>query len=354
MAKRIRRISRTKGLPPGTLVHVGEKKTEKVRITIIDYDGETCEEKTAEKVEECFPFKEKPTVTWINVDGIHLVDVIEKIGGCFGLHPLLLEDILNTGQRPKMDEYGEYLFFVLKMLYHDEARDEITAEQVSIVLGPNFVISFQEREGDVFDPVRERIRTGKGRVRGMKSDYLAYSLMDAIVDNYFVILEKLEDRMELLEEGLGKDPGPAVNEGIRGAKKDMIFLRKSIWPLREVLSAFQRSEAACIEKDTRLYLRDVYDHTIQVMDTVESLRDLVSGMFDTYLSSVSNRMNEVMKVLTIFATTFIPLTFIAGVYGMNFEFMPELKWHLGYFAILFVMTLVAVIMLLYFRKKKWL
>jgi magnesium transporter len=354
MPRLVRRRSVKSGLPPGTLIHIGERKTEKPRITIIDYDETQFKEKEAKKIEECFPFKDKPTVTWINVDGIHQVEIIEKLGSHFGLHPLLLEDILNTEQRPKMEDFGDYIFVVLKMLYYDGKGDEIEAEQVSLILGSNFVISFQEREGDVFDPIRERIRQGKGRIRQAGADYLAYALLDAIVDSCFLILETLGERIEDTEQQLATNPVPATVQLIRKLKKEMIILRKSVWPLREVVSGLERCESALIQKSTGAYLRDVYDHTIQVMDTVESLRDMVSGMLDIYLSSISNRMNEVMKVLTIFAALFIPLTFVAGIYGMNFQFMPELGWRWGYPMILIVMASIAAGMLGYFRRKKWL
>ena len=354
MPRLVRRRSVKSGLPPGTLIHIGERKTEKPRITIIDYDETQFKEKEAKKIEECFPFKDKPTVTWINVDGIHQVEIIEKLGSHFGLHPLLLEDILNTEQRPKMEDFGDYIFVVLKMLYYDGKGDEIEAEQVSLILGSNFVISFQEREGDVFDPIRERIRQGKGRIRQAGADYLAYALLDAIVDSCFLILETLGERIEDTEQQLATNPTPETVHLIRKLKKEMLILRKSVWPLREVVSGLERCESALIQKSTGAYLRDVYDHTIQVMDTVESLRDMVSGMLDIYLSSISNRMNEVMKVLTIFAAIFIPLTFVAGIYGMNFRFMPELGWRWGYPMILIVMASIAAGMLGYFRRKKWL
>lgn len=354
MPRLVKQTSKMAGLPPGTLIHIGERKTEKPRITIIDYGEAQFEEKEAKKIEECFPFKDKPTVTWINIDGIHQVEIIEKLGSHFGLHPLLLEDILNTEQRPKMEDFGDYIFVVLKMLYYDGKRDEIEAEQVSLVLGSNFVISFQEREGDVFDPVRERIRQGKGRIRQAGADYLAYSLLDAIVDSCFLILETLGERIEDTEQQLATNPTRQTLHPIRKLKKEMIILRKSVWPLREVVSGLERCESVLIQESTDAYLRDVYDHTIQVMDTVESLRDMVSGMLDIYLSSISNRMNEIMKVLTIFAVLFIPLTFVAGIYGMNFRYMPELGWHWGYPMILIVMASIAAGMLGYFRRKKWL
>ncbi len=342
------------GLPPGTLVHVGERKAEKVKITIIDYDREHFEEKEVEKIEECFPFKNKPTITWINVDGLQDVKIVEKIGVHFGIHPLVLEDIVHTGQRPKGEDLGDYLFVVLKMIYHDEGEDGIMGEQISLILGQNYVISFQEREGDVFNPIRDRIRNNKGRMRKAGADYLAYALIDAIVDQYFLVLEKFGEKIESLEEELVTNPTAETVHLIHKLKRDLIFLRKSVWPLREVISTLERGESPLIVEPTGIYLRDVYDHTIQVIDTIETFRDMISGMLDIYLSSVSNRMNEVMKVLTIIATIFIPLTFIAGIYGMNFKFMPELEWHWGYPTALIVMLVVVGFMVMYFRRKRWL
>ena len=350
----LKKRSHKTGLPPGSLVYVGEKKTEKVRIRIIDYDELQFEEKEARTIEESFPFKDKPTVTWINVDGLHDVGIIEKLGSHFGLHPLMMEDILNTDHRPKMEDYGNYIFIVLKMLYPGMKKGEIEAEQVSLILGPNFIISFQEREGDVFDPVRDRIRKNKGRIRKAGPDYLAYALMDAVVDNYFLILENISEKIEDTEQQLATSPSPETLQHIRELKNEMIFLRKSIWPLRELISGLGRAESSFIQESTGVYLRDVYDHTIQIIDTVESYRDMISGMVDIYLSSISNKMNEVMKVLTIFASIFIPLTFIAGIYGMNFEFMPELGWRWGYFTLLGFMAIVGISLVFYFKRKKWL
>ncbi len=354
MAKFTKKRSKKAGLPPGTLMHIGDKKTEKTRITLIDYDEAQVQEKEIKNVEECFPFKDTPTVTWINIDGIHDVEVIEKIGKHFNLHPLLREDIANTDQRPKMEDFCDHIFVVLRMLEYDEVKKSIKSEQISLVVGSNFVISFQESTGDIFNPLRERIRTGKGRVRKTGADYLAYSLIDAIVDNYFIILEKIGERIEEIEEKLVTNPTPETLKIIHELKSEMIFLRKSVWPLREVISGLQRMESPLIKESTAVYLRDVYDHTIQVIDTVETFRDMLSGMLDIYLSSISNKMNEIMKVLTIIATIFIPLTFIAGVYGMNFKYMPELEWQFGYFAILILMSVIGFLMLIYFRGKKWL
>lgn len=354
MPKFIKKRSKKAGLPPGTLVHIGERKTEKIKITIMDYDETQFQVRETETLEECYPFKDRPTIIWINIDGIHEIETLEKLGDCFGLHPLTLEDILNTDQRPKIEDYGEYIFIVLKMLYPDDDTGEILSEQVSLVLGKNFVISFQEREGDIFNSVRERIRNGKGRIRKMGADYLVYSLLDSIVDNYFIILEKLGERIEFLEEKLIINPVPETINLIHKLKREMIFLRRSVWPLREVIGSIERGESSLIKGSTNIYLRDVYDHTIQVIDTIETFRDILSGMLDIYLSSVSNRLNAVMKVLTIIATIFMPLTFIAGIYGMNFKYMPELEWRLGYPVILLTMVSIGVLMLVSFRKKKWL
>lgn len=352
MPTRIKKRSKKTGLPPGTLVHIGERKAEQAKITVIDYDAAHWEEKEAKTAAECFPIRDKPTITWINVDGIHQLDIIETLGEHFGLHPLSLEDAVNTDQRPKLEDYGNYLFVVLKALYYDEARDGLEADQVSIVLGPNYVISFQEREKGAFEPVKERIRSG-GRIRSLGADYLAYSLMDAIVDNYFSVLEALGERIELLEEKLVARPRPETLKELHNLKSEMIYLRKSVWPLREVVSALERRESSLVQEGTGVYLKDVYDHTIQVIDNIETYRDMLSGMMDIYLSSISNRMNEIMKVLTIIATIFIPLTFVVGVYGMNFRYMPELEWAWGYPAVLLFMLAVGVLMLVYFRRNRW-
>jgi magnesium transporter len=351
-----KRMSHKAGLPPGSLVHIGRRKVEQTRITIIDYDEKRVQEKEAKTVEECFPFKDQPTVTWVNIDGIHDMDIIEKVGKHFGIHPLVLEDIVNTGQRPKVEDFENYLFFVVKMLTYEEndKKGSINSEQVSILVGPHFVISFQERQGDVFEAIRDRLRNDKGRIRKEGSDYLAYALIDAIVDGYFIVLENLGDRIEGLEDAVIEDPSSQTLQKINGLKREMITLRRSVWPLREVIGSLERGGSSLIQPTTMTYLRDLYDHTVQVADTIETYRDMVAGTRDTYLSSVSNRMNEIMKVLTIIATIFIPVTFIAGVYGMNFKFMPELAWRGSYFVVLGVMAAVALVMIAYFKKKDWL
>ncbi|MGC9308738.1 MAG: magnesium/cobalt transporter CorA [Thermoplasmatota archaeon] len=342
------------GLPPGSLVYRGEKPAGPVKITLLDYDASHLEEREIQQVEECFPFKDEPTITWVNIDGLHEVDILEKIGRHFDIHPLVLEDIMHTEQRPKMEDFDDYIFLIFKMFYYDPTADHLKTEQVSLLLGPNWVISFQEEPGDVFELIRERIRSAKGRIRKMGADYLAYALMDAVVDNYFLVLEKIGEAVEDIEEEVVADPDPETLQHIHRLKRGLIYLRKSVWPLREVISGLERVETDLIDKQTGIFLRDVYDHTIQVIDTVETFRDMVSGMLDVYLSSVSNKMNEVMKVLTVIATIFIPLTFIAGIYGMNFAHMPELEWQWSYPFVWLVMGCVAIVMLIYFRRKQWL
>ncbi|TFH04793.1 MAG: magnesium/cobalt transporter CorA [Methanosarcina sp.] len=342
------------GLAPGTLVHVGEKKAERIVISLCAYNSEELIEKELQTVEECLAFKDKPGMNlWVNVDGLDRVEVIEKLGSYFKIHPLTLEDVLNTGQRPKMEDYDSYIYTVLKMILLDEEREEIIIDQVSIILGPNYILSFQEREGDVFDPLRERLKNPASRLRKNGVDHLAYSLIDAIVDNYFLILEHFGEEIEDLEEKLIVDPMPETMRMIQKHKRDMIILRRSVWPLRELINSLQRAESGLIKETTQIYLRDIYDHTIQVIDSIEAFRDILSSMVDVYLSSLSNRMNDIMKVLTIIATIFIPLTFVAGVYGMNFDYMPELRWHWGYPVVILSMALIGISMFLYFKKRKW-
>ncbi|MBN2012866.1 magnesium/cobalt transporter CorA [candidate division KSB1 bacterium] len=350
----IRKSSKKVGLAPGTLIHVGEQKVEKPRIRVIDFDETHHQEMELQNVEDSFPFKDSPTVTWLNIDGLHDISIIEKIGTHFDIHPLVLEDILHTSQRPKLEDYDHYIYIVLKMIHYKASDDEIQEEQFSLLLGDTFVITFQERVGDIFNPVRDRIRSGKFRIKKRKSDYLTYALIDAVIDNYFIVLENLSEHIENLEDDVLDHPSPDIGHKIHTLKRKLLSLRKSIWPLREVISELQRSESPLFEESTAPYLKDVYDHTIQVIDTIETFRDMVSGLLDTYMTSVSNRMNEVMKVLTIIATIFIPLTFLAGIYGMNFDFMPELKWHWSYFVLWAAMIIVAIIMIIFFRKKRWL
>lgn len=342
------------GLPPGTLVHIGEERTGEPKVTLIDYDESHLLEKDLPSFEGLSAFMDRPSVTWVNVDGIQQVEILERIGNEFGLHPLVMEDILNTDQRPKVEEYDGYVYIVLKMLFCEEGCEDIYTEQVSLVLGRNFVLSFQEGiRGDVFEQVRGRIRNERGKARRMGADYLVYCLLDAVVDHYFHALERLGDQVEEIEDELVERPTIETLHDIHYMKRELLFLRKAVWPLREVLGRLERGEAVFFGDATRLYLRDVYDHTVQVIETLETFRDMVTGMLDIYLSSVSNRLNSVMKVLTVIATIFIPLTFIVGIYGMNFRYMPELEWRYGYALVWAVMIAIALSMVIVFKRKRW-
>jgi len=343
------------GLPPGSLIHIGERLSDRVKITLMDYDADNLEEKQIERLDDCAACRDKPSVTWIHIDGIHDIQFLERLGAIFNLHPLTLEDILNTDQRPKVEDYGHYIFVVLKSFSLSETtEDAIKSEQISLVFGSNFLISFAEKESPFLNPIRERIRNNQGRIRKSGPDYLAYRILDTFVDQYFIILEDLGEKIEIAEENLVIRPVPGTLQAIQHLKRKMLFLRKSVWPLREAISYLERRESLLVSDQTVPYLKDVYDHTIQVIDTIETYRDMLSAMLDIYLSSISNRLNEVMKVLTIIATIFMPLTFLAGVYGMNFKYMPELDWHWGYYGLWSVMITIVIAMLIFFRRKKWL
>lgn len=352
MARHRRKISRKPGLPPGTLAPEGIAGKTPVRITVLDYDAARFLEKELPLIEEIIPFRDTDSVTWINIDGLENTAVIEKVGRIFDIHPLILEDILNTSQRPKMEDLDRYLYVHLKMLQYREEDGEIGIEHVSMLVGTRFLISFQEKSGDVLEPVRDRIRKN-GRIRKFGPDYLAYAIIDVIVDNYFLVMEHLEEKVETLEEELVQNAGPESLERLNRLKKDLIYLRKSVWPLREVISGIERIEPPLVEQSTSIYLKDVYDHVIQVIDTLEILRDMASGMIDIYLSGLSYRGNEIMKVLTLIATIFIPLTFVVGVYGMNFHNMPELRWEYGYLSVWAVMIVIVTVMVGYFKKRNW-
>jgi magnesium transporter len=349
--KLVQKRSRKTGLPPGTLVHIGEKKTDKVTISAFNYAGIRCNERQVLSPDELVPPTDE-SVTWVNVGGVHKMDILESFGKQFQLHPLLLEDIANTDQRPKLDDYDSYLFLVMKMLSVTD-RQEIVVEQVSLVLGRNFVLSFQENGADVFTPVRDRLRGGKGRLRQSGSDYLLYALVDAIVDQYFTVLEVLGETIEALQDLVVSDPKPETLRQIHTLKRQLLFLRRAVWPLREATNNLSRSECPLLQESTKVFFRDVYDHVVQIVDTVETLREMVSASLDIYLSSISYRLNAVMKVLTIITTIFMPLTFIVGIYGMNFEHMPELRWAWGYPLVLGVIVVIAIAMLGFFKWKKW-
>lgn len=345
--------SRKAGLPPGTPVHLGERKSETTRLTLLHYNEQRAVEQEMKTAQECLAMRDSPGVSWINITGLHEVETLAQFGDACGLHPLVLEDILNTDQRPKLEDYGEYLYIVIKRLGNGAPANDISTEQISLILGHNLVVSFLESDNGVFNGVKDRILNNRGRIRQLGADYLVYTLMDAVVDNYFAIFETLGERIEVLQETIISRPIPASLQTLHALKRELLFLRKSVWPLREVVSGMQRGDSALIHKDTWFYLRDVYDHTIHVIDTIETYRDMLASMMDIYLSSLSIRLNEVMKVLTIIATIFMPLTFIVGLYGMNFHHMPELGWRWGYPLVLLLMAGIAAGMLVFFRRKKW-
>jgi magnesium transporter len=357
---KLRKLFRPKvkpaGLPPGTAIYTGNvKKGEKVTINLLDYKGHVVNEKEIIDPKECRVFTEKDTISWIDVEGIHDVSLVQSITDSINLHPLVVEDILNVDQRAKMEEYNGYIYLVLKMFHiHKSNHDEIVPEQVSIILSKNYVVTFQEGvEGDTFQEIRSRIRSNKGIINNMTSDYLVYSIIDSIIDSYFSILEIFGDRIENLEEELVNNPQKRTLTEIYRIKREMLYIRKSIWPLREAISRLERGESELVSRNTHLYLRDVYDHTINVLDTIETYRDMLSGMIDIYLSSISNRLNETMKYLALISTIFIPMTFIASLYGMNVDLIPDHKWALDFWFIMGLMVLIGAGFFVYFKLKKW-
>ena len=354
MGRFVRRTLKKPGLPPGTVVHTGTQKVERVKVGYIDYDAQkVTEREDVRDLSVLWGLCDSPTVSWVNVEGLHDTELIERIGERFGIHPLVLEDIAHVGQRPKLEEFDEYLYVVLYNLEWQGAEEMVAEEQINLVLGPNYLFTFQERPGDDFDTIRERLRSGKGKIRERGPDYLAYALIDTTVDNYFTILDRIGRATEEIELELLERPSPDTMRKLQQIKREMLIVRRTIWPMREVMASLLRTESALIKEDTRVYLRDVHDHTVQVLEAVETLRDVVSGMIDLYLSQVAQRTNEAIRVLTVMASIFIPLTFIVGVYGMNFEFMPELHSRWGYPAVWGVMIVTALGLLAWFRKRGW-
>jgi magnesium transporter len=349
------------GLPPGTLQYVGRATSAQVVVTVLEYNEFDYSETRHTDVEAEMLNVRNGMVRWINVEGVHNTELVEKIGKIYDIHPLTLEDIVNTNQRPKFEEYDKYLVNIMKMIYEEENpkkrdNDIFVSEQLAIlIMNKRTVISFQEADGgDVFDIIRNRIRQGKGRIRKAGADYLAYCLIDAVVDSYFTILEHFGDEMEKIEDELVGNPKQQLIRRLYDLKRQMIFLRKAVWPMRDMVNNIERSESELMTPATLVYLRDAQDHIIRVIDTVETYRDLISGMIDLYMSSQSHRMNEVMKTMTIITTIFVPLTFIVGVYGMNFEVMPELQTGYGYYVVWLVMIIIVVCLFIFFRVKKWL
>ena len=345
--------SDTVGLQPGALVHVGEKRVDTVTFEQIEFSNSQFLRKTSDTVDDCLNTEGKTSVTWTNIIGLHDPDVIQKIGQYYSIHGLVQSDIMNTELRPKIEDHEEYIHIILK-LPHILSESELFMEQISIIIGRNYIISFQETPDDIFDPIRGRIEKSVGTIRKRNSDYVGYALVDAIIDYYYVVMEKIGTQSEQLEEELMNNPTPKTLQTIYTLKREMVILRKSIWPMREMIDRFERMQSGIIQESTRTYLRDVYNHSVQVMDNIEGLREMIGGMLDTYLSSIGNKMNEVMKTLTIIASIFIPITFIAGIYGTNFSYVPELEWEGSYFVMIGVMAIIVILMMAWFRKKQWL
>ena len=342
------------GLPPGTLLYQGENHQEQLRIEVITYNEHQITEEEITEVEALSQYTDRTdTTTWINVDGIEHVESVEKICKIFGISILTMEDVVNAQQRPKAEELENYLYVTLKMMEAHADSKYVRSEQVSLILGRNFIISFQEMSGDTFQPVRERLRLGRGRIRKAGADYLMYALLDTIVDNYFVVMDNISEKLENIEDVLLDRDSVLSLDRLYRLKREMLLIRKSMWPVRELVSKLEREELKMIDAQTRIFLRDVYDHIIIVNDTIETYRDLLSGLVDLHQSVANNRMNEVMKLLTIISTIFIPLTFIAGIYGMNFENMPELRWENGYYYALGAMGVISILMVIYFKRKRW-
>ncbi|MBN1572660.1 MAG: magnesium/cobalt transporter CorA [Deltaproteobacteria bacterium] len=353
MSNILKKVAHKSGSPPGSLIHTGEKKVERTKISIIDYDKDDYSILDDTTIEECFKYRDKPTTTWINVSGLHDENIMEELSDRFRFHSLTLEDVMNTGQRVKLEDFEDHTLIIIKAIYFSGDGDEIIEEQLSLIFGKGFVVTFQENNYDPLSPLIDRIKSNKGFIRKMGADYLTYSIIDTVVDGYYLILQGIAEKVEYLERELIRNPDMNILNEINRLKIDTSLLYKSIWPLRAILSKFEAGGAKYISKSTAVFIRDVYDHTLQILEITQSFSEMLTGMMEIYMSSVSNKMNEIMKVLTIIATIFMPLSFIAGIYGMNFEYMPELKCKLGYFSVWGVCILVALGMLRYFRKKGW-
>ena len=341
------------GLPPGTLIYTGEKPEIETKISIIDYNNENFNVEEVKKIVPNLDNIPQSQVRWVNVSGLSNVKLIDDLGQQFKLHPLVLEDILNPNQRPKYEDYGNYLFIVVKTLLFNDKLETYEHEQISFILGPDFLISFQEQQSDILQPIMVRLQQKKGRIRTMGPDYLLYTLIDVIIDNYFVLLETIPEIIEVVEEELISDPKSATLQRIYDLKKKTIDVRKLLWPMREVINKLQREKTKLINEELQIYLRDIYDHIFLITELLENYRDVIFGMLDMYLSSMSYKMNDIMKVLTIISTIFIPISFLAGFYGMNFQYMPEFSNLFAYPILIIIMTIIAFLMLYYFKRKRW-
>ncbi len=355
MTESLNAVSAKSGLPPGSLVHVGDVLETTTSISVIDYSADSFEEQQVQSIDEIVKYKSSNTVTWVIIEGLTNVNIVERIGTLFDIHQLVLEDILNTHQRPKFEEYDDHLYIVLKCLLTEDEQFTVNYEQISLLVLQNFVFVFKEKQDELFHPVLQRIMTSKSRIRKSGADYLTYAILDTIVDQNFFLVDSLDDTINALEDMiLASESTTKTLHTIQLLKREIISIRKHVSPVRELIAGMLRSESELIDEKTHIYLRDVSDHVIRVIESIESYREILTGLLDIYISSVSNKMNEIMKVLTVFASIFIPLTFLAGIYGMNFEYMPELQWAWAYPALWIVFIIVPVVLLIYFRKKRWL
>lgn len=350
---------RKKGLSPGSSVFTGDRKIDEIVITAFNYNDHLVEEKRIESVDELLDLKEKAKTLWVNLAGLHDVAMIEKVCEIFGVHSLVIEDILNVNHSPKIEEHDDFLFMILKMIDFDKTKYDLNIEQISFILGKNYVLTFQENIGDVFDVIRERIRTAKGRIRKAGADYLMYRLLDSIVDNYFITLEHIDDKIEFAEEKLLDDSDESFLKEIHKLRKDILKIRRAVYPMRDMTYYLQRGENPFIQKTTVMFTRDLFDHIGNNIETIENCREIINGVLEVHLTNASHKMNQVIKFLTIISTIFIPLTFIVGIYGMNFNTaaspynMPELNWKYGYLFVMFIMLAISVSLIIFFKRKKW-
>lgn len=342
------------GTPPGTLVYNREKRTDHVVVQVMDYAPDACHVQKTVGIEETYALRDSNTVSWIDIEGLHDTEMLRKFGEHFGLHPLVLEDILNTHQRPRVEEYEDYFFLVARMLIAGKEGEPFHSEQVSFILGKRFLVTFQDIPGDVFDPVRQRVEQGRGKARRLGPDYLLYTLLDALVDNYFTLLQTFADRIEAVEGRITSKPTAQDLADVHRLRRELQYVRRNVWPLRDAVAELNRSDSGLISDDTHVYLRDLHDHVVQVMESIENFRDVLASLQDLYMSTLSNRTNEVIRVLTVISTIFVPLTFIAGVYGMNFTYFPELAWKYGYAGFWVVSLIVVAGLLAFLRRRGWL
>lgn len=353
--KRKKHVRKKIGLPPGSVVFVGNRKVEKAFIHYLQFDSIQIEENTFDNHSKIalHQFLDE-RVHWYDIRGLHDTQLIEALGKTFDIHPLILEDVANTHQRPKYEDYEKGIFIVIRSLEFDNENLETKTEQVGLYFRKGLLISFQETDSDLFDSIRQRLHSSQGKIRQRGTDYLCYALLDTLADHYYIVLDEIESRIEALEDKILINPDNTIKGQIHQLKKELLVVRKSIYPLREAIGRFSKSESPFIEERSFVFIRDLYDHVVQIMDLTETYRDMLNGLQDMYISEISFKMNQVMQVLTLVATIFIPLTFLVGVYGMNFENIPELSWKYGYFILWGIMILIFISLLLLFRKKKWL